>query len=337
MQMIAKSVALLQKSAATFGKLSGPTCGACHHQLLTPITLGVARDHGLPVDEKRAGDQRTLLEKTIAWVRPMMVKAATDPATDKQGDAGDTVFVAGYLMAGYAAYRRTPDAETDDIARYILRKQRSDGRFAAYGTRAPLEGSDFTCTANAVRALQSYAPKDQAGAAAAVVARAREWLASATPKTNEDRVFRLLGLRWAGADGTTIRIATDDLMAQQNDDGGWSQLPGQLLSSDAYATGQALVALHDGGGLSVDEPACQRGVTLLLAMQRPDGAWLVKKRATAIVPYFDAGFPGGKDQFISFTASCWATMALALTLPPKSTPAPMAGGLAAAPGPGEAW
>jgi hypothetical protein len=335
--MMAKSVALLQKSAAAFGKLSGPTCGACHHQLMTPITLGLARDRGVPVDEKQAAHQRTLLEKTLAWARPMMAKAAADPATDKQGDTGDTVFVAGYVMAGYAADKRAPDDATDIMVRYILRKQRPDGRFAAYGTRAPLEGSDFTNTANVIRALQTYARGGDADAAAAVIARAREWLAGATPKTNEDRVFRLLGLRWAREDEATIRKAAEDLLAQQNDDGGWAQLPGQLLSSDAYATGQALVALHDGGGLSVDEPAYQRGVTLLLAMQRPDGAWIVKKRATPIVPYFDAGFPGGKDQYISFTASCWATMALALTLPPKLTAAPMpAGGLAAAGSPGPA-
>jgi hypothetical protein len=336
-QMMAKSVVLLQKSATTFGKLSGPTCGACHHQLMTPITLGVVRDRGVSVDEKQAADQRTLLEKTLAWARPMMVKAAADPETDKQGDAGDTVFVAGYVMAGYAADKRAPDAATDIMVRYILREQRPDGRFAAYGTRAPLEGSDFTNTANVIRALQTYARGDNADAAAAVIARAWEWLAGATPNSNDFVIVIQLGMLSSNADEATIRKAADELLAQQYDDGGWSQLPGQLLSSDAYATGQALVALHDGGGLSVDEPAYQRGVTLLLAMQRPDGAWIVKKRATPIVPYFDAGFPGGKDQYISFTASCWATMALALTLPPKPAATPTTtGGLAEAGAPGAA-
>jgi hypothetical protein len=39
-----------------------------------------------------------------------------------------------------------------------------------------------------------------------------------------------------------------------------------------------------------------------------------------LVPYFDAGFPGGEDQFISYAATCWASMAIALALPPKSAP-----------------
>jgi hypothetical protein len=48
--------------------------------------------------------------------------------------------------------------------------------------------------------------------------------------------------------------------------------------------------------------------------------WLVKKRCIGLVPYFDAGFPGGEDQFISYAATCWATMAITLALPPRTTP-----------------
>src|SRR4029079_4329284 len=56
--MMGRSIALLQKSAATFGKLSGPTCGACHHQLLPVLALSVAHAHGLRVDETHARERR---------------------------------------------------------------------------------------------------------------------------------------------------------------------------------------------------------------------------------------------------------------------------------------
>jgi hypothetical protein len=266
-------------------------------------------------DEAKARAQREILAKTIAWAHPMVTRALTNPGTDKEMDSGDAVIVFGYLMAGFAAEKKAPDAFTDDVARYLLRKQRPDGRYAAFGSRAPMEGNEFTSTALAVRTLATYTPKDDAATAAGVIARAREWLATTRTKTNEDRVFRLLGLYWGGADPEAIRKATDDLLAEQNDDGGWSQLPYQLLSSDAYATGQALFALRVAGGLSADEAAYQRALRFLMSSQRPDGTWYVKKRCHPVVPYFDADFPGGKDQYISFVASCWATMALSLSLP----------------------
>jgi hypothetical protein len=36
----------------------------------------------------------------------------------------------------------------------------------------------------------------------------------------------------------------------------------------------------------------------------------VHSRAVPLLPYVDGGSPHGKLQFISFAATCWATMAL---------------------------
>jgi Squalene-hopene cyclase C-terminal domain len=98
------------------------------------------------------------------------------------------------------------------------------------------------------------------------------------------------------------------LRNEQNRDGGWSQLRG--LNSDAYATGQVLVVLHEAGSVRTDDPQYQRGVRYLLETQEPDGSWLVHKRAVPINGYFESGFPHGKFQFISYAGTCWATMAL---------------------------
>jgi hypothetical protein len=89
------------------------------------------------------------------------------------------------------------------------------------------------------------------------------------------------------------------------------------MDSDAYATGTVLVALHQAGGLPTTDPAYQRGVAFLLKAQREDGSWLVRSRSKPFQRYFESGFPHGKDQFISITASAWATTALALTCPPR--------------------
>jgi hypothetical protein len=85
------------------------------------------------------------------------------------------------------------------------------------------------------------------------------------------------------------------------------------MTSDAYATGQALYALH-AGGASTTSAAYREGTTYLLKTQLEDGSWFVRSRAFAFQPYFDAGFPHGTDQFISAAATSWTAIALSLGL-----------------------
>ena len=112
-------------------------------------------------------------------------------------------------------------------------------------------------------------------------------------------------------------MAARELLKGQRPDGGWAQKGG--MDSDAYATGSALVALHQAGGLATSDPVYRRGVTFLLKTQREDGSWLVHTRSRPFQTYYESGFPHGKDQFISMAASGWATTALALACPPAET------------------
>jgi squalene cyclase len=121
-------------------------------------------------------------------------------------------------------------------------------------------------------------------------------------------VFQLFGLAWSSAGRQIVQSAARSLLATQRPDGGWAQIP--TLTSDAYATGQALAALTESRALPVSSAAFQRGVQFLLRTQSADGSWYVQSRATPFQPYFDAGFPHGRDQWISATATNWATMAL---------------------------
>lgn len=87
------------------------------------------------------------------------------------------------------------------------------------------------------------------------------------------------------------------------------------VKSDAYATGQSLVAPNQAGGLPVGHPAYRRGVRFLVDEQNEDGSWHVAtRRKFPGIPHFESGFPYGEDQFISYAASAWATMALTLTI-----------------------
>jgi hypothetical protein len=125
-------------------------------------------------------------------------------------------------------------------------------------------------TALAMRSLQIYAPPAKRAEFAKAISRAAAWLRNAEPKSTEDAVFRILGLVWSGADREWIRIAAARLIEQQRPDGGWAQT--QLLESDAYATGQAIIALHEAGAFPAADAVRSRAVQFLL---HADARWFV--------------------------------------------------------------
>jgi hypothetical protein len=141
--------------------------------------------------------------------------------------------------------------------------------------------------------------------------RALTFLRVSLPASTQDDAFKLLGLVWSRVATSEVSAQAKRLVALQREDGGWGQLP--MMPSDAYATGQALYALHASGVTSRDR-AYQKGVAYLLRTQLADGTWFVRSRAFGFQPYFETGFPHGLDQFISASATSWAVMALAAVL-----------------------
>jgi hypothetical protein len=129
-----------------------------------------------------------------------------------------------------------------------------------------------------------------------------------------------LGLAWGHANRDATTNAARGLLAEQRADGGWAQL--RTLASDAYATGEALVALNECGALHASDQQYRRGVMFLLSTQAADGSWHVKSRSIPIMPPFESGFPCGRDQWVSAAASNWATMALINASPKAANQSP---------------
>jgi ankyrin repeat protein len=152
-----------------------------------------------------------------------------------------------------------------------------------------------------------------------VIRAAQRWLVHTNPVSTEDATFRLLGLVWAKAPGSDITAASRDLRQLQRSSGGWAQLPG--YPADAYSTGEALYALSEAGTAS--DAASRRGLTFLRSTQQADGTWHVRTRmlspADVSPPYFTTGFPYQHDEYISYAATCWATMALLREVPAAAT------------------
>jgi hypothetical protein len=170
----------------------------------------------------------------------------------------------------------------------------------------------------ALYGLSSYGTTEQSERIAARTAQVREWLLKTPPTDNEDRVFRLWALDAAAAPKSDIAAAAKELLSKQRDDGGWAQLDTGDASytekSDAYATGSALVALHQTGELATSDSAYQKALGYLLKTQGDDGSWHIVSRSKPFQPYYESGFPHGKDQFISCAATGWATWAMVLAI-----------------------
>jgi hypothetical protein len=302
-QMIRESVqrtlALLQKSGAEFVKVSG--CSSCHNQSLPQMTYALARERGFEIDPQIADKQA---KGIIAMFRPYREAMLAG----KQNIPNPAISVS-YLLLGLAAESWKGDEVTEAMAHLVSLLQTADGHFVSFNARPPIESSPITATALSIRALQAYGSDPEAR-----VTRARDWLRTATPHTTEENAMKLLGLVWAKAGADDLRAAAKPLLADQRPDGGWAQLP--ALETDAYATGQALFALHAAGQISVSDAVYGRGSAFLLRTQRPDGSWLVRSRSFPFQPYKESGFPHGKDQWISAAGSSWAAMALMAALPP---------------------
>lgn len=309
---IAASLKLLEKSMTAFS--DGTACISCHQEGLGRMTTASARERGFKIDQALLKAQNERIRGALGALKPLHQGALQNPHVMNQVpliEINEVNTGYGWLVGGMAAQGDTATEATAAIASVMARQQRPDGMWSFSLPRAPMQSSPFTTTALAVRAIQTYAPRAAAIENAERLANAKAWLSNAPAKSSDDLTFRLLGLKWAGASADERRTAADELLAAQNPDGGWSQLPG--MPSDAYATGQAVYALSVAGGMT--PPA--KGIEYLLRTQDDDGSWFVNKRAIPANNFFDAAFPHGESQYASFNGTCWATLALLETLPKK--------------------
>ncbi len=287
-------------------------CTSCHQQDLPAVAFELARGRGLRVDDAVEGRQHEVL--TGRW------NARAERARQMSQPVPDPMVSIGYGFFGLKAAHYAPDEMSDALIRYLLRVQRPDGSWAGFDRRPPMEDGPVIATAWAALAVRDYPPAALAREVGSSQARSARWLAARIPATHNEAVFQLLGLHWSGVPASGSVTSAERLIRSQRPDGGWAQLPS--LASDAWATGSALYALHEAGGMKTTEAVYQRGVAFLLRTQFEDGSWWVKSRTWPFQPHFDGQFPHGKDQWISAGATAWAAMALLFTLEPVKSAAP---------------
>jgi hypothetical protein len=271
---VEKALALLEKQSGNFIRIAG--CNSCHSQDLASAAAGFAKRRGL-----RAPAEIPQLPQSMMPVPERLIDLAIVSAPSTSWELVD-----------FGMNNVPPDAYTDAAVRLVRMMQRPDGSWSTnQSRRPPMSSGEFQDAAVCIFAITHYGRAVDAAANEAAIAKAVAWLETAAPQTMQDRAFQAIALAWAGRAESALKAARA-LVDLQRADGGWSQFAG--VETDAYATGQAVYAL-----------------SVARIPQAQDGSWHVRTRSIWLQPYFESGFPYGRDQFISAAGTAWASMALA--------------------------
>jgi len=281
----------------------GSPCLSCHNHYYPLMALGLARQKGFARDEDAVRELSQAVVRDLVGLEDFFAEPTFHPAPSVS---------VGLALLGLELEGHGKQPVEDWIVHGLAAFQSEDGRWLNYLPRPPIQTSDVAATAFGARVLARSTLSGRKAELADRVDRARRWLATVEPYGIDERVFQLLGLHWAGEPKENLDRVIAALLAEQRDDGGWSQLP--TLPSDAYATGHALYALYEVGGISKRDPAFERGVRYLLSTQLDDGTWFVRRRAFPFQPTYRTGFPHGRDGWISASGTSWAVIALLLAV-----------------------
>jgi len=295
-EALSKAFTGLQGPASNFFKNGG--CVSCHAQNMSGFAVSLARPLGFRTNTAREVKEAATTDRFLSVLEQDLLQRNDPPG------GADTI-VHALLQTREAGL--TPTISSDALAVYVAANQTKAGGWSGGGQqRAPAEDGVINITAKAVRVLHEYPLPGRKAEFTERIVRAAGWLTKVEPLTTEDRTYQILGLVWAGRKAPANRM--QELIALQRAEGGWGQTVD--LPADAYATAEALWALHE-AGMASSNPVCQRGVAYLLRTQAKDGTWHVVSRSMPFQPYFESGFPYGHDQWISQTSTAYAAIALA--------------------------
>jgi N-acyl-D-amino-acid deacylase len=291
---ISRALAVSQSVAGKF--LHNGGCFSCHSQYLNGMAVGAARSAGVKTEPAlENADTRATLS----------LRGSFQEAFFQAQEPGDSSEAVGFALLQLASAGVPQSLTIDSMVHHMAAMQRKEGDWQTFEGRPPIESGEFGQTARAIRALRSFPIPARKDEFEQRIQRAAAWVEKAEPLTTEDRTMQILGLVWAGDTAPAGRVK--ELVGKQRTDGGWGQT--DYNQSDAFATGEALWALHESGMTSSD-PVYRRGVDFILRTQQEDGTWHVVSRSFGFQPYFQSGFPYEHDQWISQAGTAMAVIGL---------------------------
>ena len=293
-EAISRALAVSQPVAAKF--LHNGGCSSCHSQYLNGMAVGAARSAGVKTEPALENDDTRAT---------LILRGSLQEAFFQAQEPGDSREAVGFALLQLASAGVPQSLVIDSMVHHMAAMQRKEGDWQTFEGRPPIESGEFGQTARAIRALRSFPIPARKDEFEQRIQRAAAWVEKAEPLTTEDRTMQILGLVWAGHTAPAGRVK--ELVGKQRTDGGWGQT--DYHQSDAFATGEALWALHESGMTSSD-PVYRRGVDFILRTQQEDGTWHVVSRSFGFQPYFQSGFPYEQDQWISQAGTAMAVIGL---------------------------
>src|SRR4051794_37252453 len=149
-----KALAALQATASSsraafLRHVSKQDCISCHQQYLPMAAVGHARNRSIRFDQEAAREliDVVVTNKSRYDYREWIAQTIFHP---------DAAHGFGYELLGLAAEGVPPSAVTDGVVHHLVTIQASDGRWITGIPRPPIESSDVTATALAIRGLKSY-------------------------------------------------------------------------------------------------------------------------------------------------------------------------------------
>lgn len=292
------------------------TCSTCHHGSMTMWVQLEARSRGFEISEE-------ILQENVKWAKERILERVDLPRDIRPG--WSMVNTPAIYMALTAHAVPTQEVISADdlqrVGRHLLRHQEDNGAWMwssapPKNIPPPFFESDEVATRLAWLALAplATASAEDAQTYRISLTRAEEWLKAQQPaQTTQTAVLRLVMTLQSSAPPEDVRAAVNGLIALQNADGGWSQLPDR--PSDAYATGQVLYALCL-TEVAPDAEPILKGVQFLIRTQRDDGSWPMTRRTQTDEPPSQNMIP------ITYFGSAWATLGLMRSLPATTVTTP---------------
>jgi hypothetical protein len=198
------------------------------------------------------------------------------------------------------------------IAAEIPKKQEKNGSWKSVDDRIPVRESPAIDTAWSIMAMEAGTDASKPSPEREAIAKAKAWLDGQTPTSQQTKVFKIWMALREKKTRAELQPSLDELLALQQPDGGWRQVP--EMASDAYATGQTLYVLCL-AGFTADQPQIKRGIDFLIANQKPDGSWPMISRSTLGAERK----PTKLLTPITCAAGSWATLSLVKLVPkPKA-------------------
>ncbi len=294
---IERSLPFLEKAGIAWmeGRISiqnGDACVSCHQVPFGIWSQSEARARGILLEDSKYDD---LAKQAVAFLnRPNKGR----------------VMSWGPVILGLK--QSEVDNDTSKILRNflgsIVEKQQSEGYWRAKGQfprqNRPSSESDEVATMWTILTLSSFDEMDESVLKSRE--RALDWVQNLEPgESNEWLLTRMLVEHKLEGPILAHKLL-EQLLKQQNRDGGWSWLPKD--NSNAFSTGQTLYALNL-AGVPYKDSHIQNAVNYLLKTQKTDGTWFVDSNLTS------RDGSDAKDYVYTYWGTAWATIGLARSLP----------------------